>query len=221
MDLIILNSSLTIVITLQNWTQDTFGPFSDALIKRGFAVNLPTTVQQLQVQATAPFARKGKITGLVTDYPNRRIVMQITNNITSPHENVEEILSILQSIGFPSQESIERIDIQGQINIKIQGYEASKLVPNVVDKRFINSVGKILGRNVRAVGIRLSSTEPFTSGTNVSPFVILLEPLFTDPTDTKMMAHVSYASSNGELTIDFLQHLYDRLKNIISEFKGE
>ncbi len=71
----------------------------------------------MQVQS-GPFATKGTTTALGIAYGFRRIDFQITNNITSPHENIQEVFSALTTIGYPYQESIERIDIQGNITIK-------------------------------------------------------------------------------------------------------
>jgi hypothetical protein len=99
-ELILLNSNLTVYITLQNFPVDTLRPFSESLIKKGFTVNLPTAIQQMQVQA-GPFAAKGTTTALGIVYGFRRIDLQITNNITSPNENVEEVFAALHSIGYP------------------------------------------------------------------------------------------------------------------------
>jgi hypothetical protein len=219
-ELIVLNSNLTIIITLQNWPVDTLSPFADSLIKKGFTVNRPTAIQQMQVQA-GPFAAKGTITALGIEYATRRILMQITNNITSPNENLEEVLSALTTIGYPPQESIERIDIQGTITIKTQGVNASTFVPNIIKEDFTKYVQNVFEREVNTVGIRLATKESFTSGLNSSPFIILLEPLFNDPTDTKLLVQLSYVSYSHDNSIQFLEDLYDRLKNVILGFKGK
>jgi hypothetical protein len=218
-ELIVLNSNLTVIITLQNWPVDTFQPFAEALVRKGFIVNRPTAIQQMQVQS-GPFASKGNTTALTIEYVNRRILMQITNNITSPQDNLEEVFSALTTIGYPPQESTERIDVLGAVTIKTQGDHASTFVPHVVKEDFTESVKEIFGRQVNAVGIRLSTTESLSTGVGGSPFIILLEPLFNDPTNTKLWAQLNYATNNGEYATDFLEHLYDRLKDIIMRFKG-
>lgn len=217
-DLIVLNSNLTVAITLQNWPVDTLGPFADTLIKKGFTVNRPTSIQQMQVQS-GPFASKNTTTGLGIDYGSRRVVLQITNNITNPQENVKEVFAVLTSIGYPPQESINRIDIQGAVTIKTQAAKASTFVPNVVSSDFIKRGGEVFNREIRAVGIRLTSAESISEGVGKSPFVILMEPLFNDPTDTKILVQLNYASASGDEALDFLEHLYDRLKKIILELK--
>jgi hypothetical protein len=217
-ELIVLNSNLTVAITLQNWPMDTVSPFADSLIRKGFTVNRPTAIQQMQV-TSGPFAAKGTTSALAVDYAARRILLQITNNITSPQENVGEVLLALTSIGYPPQESIERIDTQGVITIKTQGEKATSFVPNKVDGKFITSVGEIFGRQVKAVGIRLMSVEPFIAGAAGSPFIMLLEPLFNDPSDSKLGIHLTYATNNSENAMIFLEHLYDRLKSTILELK--
>ena len=219
-ELIILNSNLTIFITLQNWPVDTLRPFSESLIKRGFTVNFPTAIQQMQVQS-GPFASKGTTTALGIAYGFRRIDMQITNNITTPHDNVKEIFSTLTTIGYPPQESIERIDLQGSITIKTQGEKASAFVPNVIKGDFIKDLREVFGRHVNVVGVRLSSAERFIDGAGSSPFIILLEPLFNDPSDTKLLIHLNYSTNNEDHVIEFLEHLYDRLKNVIMGFKHD
>jgi hypothetical protein len=220
-NLIIVNSSLTVVITLQNWPQDTFGPFADALIKKGFDVNLPTTVQAMQVQSAAPFARKGSTTGLGIEYPARRIPIQITNNVTNPQDNINEVFAVLRGIGYAPEESIERIDIQGYVTIKIQGGDrAYSFVQNLIDKNIVEKIGRIMDHKTKAVGVRLSSEEPLLRGISASPFLLLLEPLFTDPSDSKLSVQLNYATDNGEKAIQFLEGLYDRLKKIIIELKG-
>lgn len=217
-DLIIVNSSLTVIITLQNWPQDTFGPFADALIKKGFDVNLPTNAQAIQ---PLPFARKGSTTAIGIEYAARRIPLQITNNITNPQDNINEVFSVLRGIGYTPEESIERIDIQGYVTIKVQVDKASSFVPNVVDKRIVKRIGGIIEHNVKAVGLRLSSEEPIIGGANASPFLLLLEPLYTDPSDSKLSVQLNYTTNNGTKAVKFLEDLYDRLKKIVVELKND
>ncbi len=215
---IILNSSLTVGITLQNWTADNHGIFLDGLIKKGFTLIPPNPVQQMQGEP-APIAHKTKTTAIWIDHFTRRIDLQITNENTKPNENIKEILDVLAIIGFPSQESVERMDIQGNVTIKLQDAKSSELVPQIIEKRFKTKTNEIFERDVKVIGIRLSSTEPLTSGVSKSPFVILIEPLFTDDSDTKMIVNVSYSSSSADSTLEFAQCLYERLKQIISGLK--
>jgi hypothetical protein len=210
-DLIILNSNMRVMITLQNWTMDTLTPFTNALYQKGF--NIGQTPQQI--------AMKGTTSNIQIDYPNRRISIYITNNITSPNENVEEILSALSHIGYPSEESVSRIDIGGDISIKIQNESSSSLVSNIVQNKFIDNVGEIFERKMKAIGIRISSSESFTNHISTSPFVILFEPLFTDNSDTKMLAQLIYMSDNIRYSLQFLKGLYDRLKNTVMVLKHE
>lgn len=214
-NLAILNSSFTISITLQNWTGDNQGPLLEALVKAGFQVTQPSVTQPGRIH-------KGKITSLGIDNINRRIAFQITNNVNNPQQDVQDVLIVLSSVGFPSTESVERIDIQGQITIKIQdeGALASAFASEVVKKEFIDKTDKIFGRATKAIGIRLASQEPITAGISKSPFVILIEPLFTDDTDKKFSVIIIYSSSNVTNTLDFLGTLYDRLKSSIIAFRG-
>lgn len=217
LNLVILNSSLTVSITLQSWTPDYQGPLIDSLTKQGFMAN---PLQQNQLQ-TGPFFHKKEIRGLGIDHVNRRIFFQITNNNSAPHQNILEVLRTLSAIGFPTHESVERIDIQGYITIKIQGDIASTFVPNVVDKTFIQNVNRIMERRINAVGMTFSTVEQFTGGISKSPYTVNIQPLLTDDSDTKFIAHVMYSSSNGESTMEFIEHLYDKLRSIISAFKGK
>ena len=89
-------------------------------MRKGFRVNTPTAIQQMEVQS-GPFASKGSTTGLGVDYSTRRISMQITNNKTSPQENLKEILAVIDSIGYPTQESLARIEVSGSVVIKVEG----------------------------------------------------------------------------------------------------
>jgi hypothetical protein len=190
---------------------DTLTPFTNALYQKGF--NIGQTPQQI--------AMKGTTSNIQIDYPNRRISIYITNNITSPNENVEEILSALSHIGYPSEESVSRIDIGGDISIKIQNESSSSLVSNIVQNKFIDNVGEIFERKMKAIGIRISSSESFTNHISTSPFVILFEPLFTDNSDTKMLAQLIYMSDNIRYSLQFLKGLYDRLKNTVMVLKHE
>lgn len=218
-ELIILNANLTVTITMQNWPIDTVNPFAESLIRKGFTVNRPTTVQQMYVQS-GPFAAKETTTALGIEYQYRRIVMQITNNISSPQENVREVFSALSTIGYPPQESIERIDIHGTITIKIDGGNASTYVPQVVKENFVTELGNIFGRQINAIGIRLSAGGRLTDARN-SPFIIHLEPLLNDPTDTKLLIQIDSATESSKDFLVFIEHLYGRLKNIIRSFKKE
>jgi hypothetical protein len=216
LNLVILNSSLAISITLQSWSPGYQGPLFDSLAKQGFMAN---PLQQNQLQ-TGPVFHKKEITGLGIDHVNRRIFFQITNNNSTPHRNILEVLNTLSSIGFPTHESIERIDIQGYITIKIQGDRASTFVPNVVNKTFIKKVNRIMERRINAVGIAFSTVEQFTDGISKSPYIVNIQPLLTDDSDTKFIAHIMYSSNNGESTLEFIEHLYEKLRSIVTEFKG-
>lgn len=214
----ILNSSLQIQITLQNWTPDNQGVFLDALVKKGFTLIQPNPMQKMAGQP-APIAHKAKTTGIWIDHLSRRIILQITNENTKPNENIKEILDILSIIGFPSQESVERISIQGSVTIKID-VPASDLVSNIIDTQFKTKANEIFGREVKAIGLRLSTEELPTSGASKSPFVILIEPLFTDDSNSKLIANITYNTSNSESALEYAQALYDRLKQIISGLSG-
>ena len=149
--LIILNSSLTVSVTLQNWTPDNIGSLYDTLIKKGFSVSQLTSAQQLQGQFV-PHARKGTTTAFTVDQATRRLIFQITNEINSPNKNIEEILEVLKEVGFPSQESIERVDIQGKITIKMQEGNASKLIPRIIKDEFSTVADEIMGRKTNVIG---------------------------------------------------------------------
>jgi hypothetical protein len=210
-----------LAITLQNWPADTLSPFSEALIKKGFKVNLPTAIQQLQVQS-GPFASKGTTTGLAIDYPTRRVLIQVTNNVTSPHDNLKEILAALTSIGYPPQESIERIEMQGTVTIKIEGdTKASDLVPKVIKDRFVGNLTNVFGRQVKAVGIRLETNESIFDTPKGSPFNLLLEPLFNDPSNSKLVAQLACVTDNEDTATTFLERLYQRLKLLVEELNKE
>ncbi len=215
---IILSSSLRITIIVQNWTSDNHGYFFEALVKKGYTVANPDPTQVMQGQLV-PLARKGTTSALTIDHQNRSILFQITNENNSPNKNIEEILEILSSIGFPSQESVERIDIQGNVIIKLQDGKASSLVTRVVNNNFMKNVGTIFGRQIKPIGLRISSEEPWSAGSSKSPFVILMEPLFVDDSDTKILANLTCYSGNAQYVLDFAQNLYERLKNIIIELQ--
>lgn len=217
-DLAVLNSSLTVNLILQNWTPDTFLPFMDQLIKKGFLVSQPKMIEQTQVMS-GPLARKATTTDVEVDYRARRIFIQITNNVNSPHENVNEILSILSAMGYEPREFVERIDIRGNVIIKVQDDTASSFVPEIVKNDFIKKIDKEFDQPLKAVGIRLSSSEPLRGSISKSPFIILIEPLFTDLTDTKFSIQVIFMSDSSEQSIRFLQNLYNSLKQVIMVMK--
>lgn len=218
-DLIVLNSSLTVTITLQIFQPDSFLPFMDELIKKGFMVNQPKYIQQTQVE-TGPLARKGTITNLQIDYITRRIFIQITNNIKSPQDDLTEILSVLYSIGYNSDEFIERINIEGIIILKTNDSN-SNFINNVVKDEFKEKVNQIFNTKTDMAAIRIASEEPMTGDISKSPFLILIEPLLSDLSKTKFQIHVMYANSDSKNTVLFMQNLYDRLKNVLSVFKDE
>jgi hypothetical protein len=215
----VLNSSLTVMLTLQVFQPDSFLPFMDELIKKGFMVNHPRIIQETQVE-TGPLARKGTTTNIAIDYINRRIVIQITNNIKSPHENLNEILSVLYAIGYNSEEFIERIDITGTVVIKTSDSN-SEFINAIVKDEFKEKVGEILNSKVEMTAIRISSTESLMGDISKSPFMILFEPLFTDALKSKFQVRIAYASSKADDTIKFMENLYDSLKKIILGDKNE
>lgn len=219
-NLIILNSSFIIQVTLQHWSSDNLGPLFDALAKKGFSFSQPSPMQQMQGQAT-PIARRGTTTALAVDHITRRVALSITNENTDPSRNIRESLEVLESIGFPSKELVSRIDIQGNITVKIETDSVSAFVPNVVSTDFVKKAGEIFGRKITPIGMRIASTERFAAGVSKSPFVILIEPLFTDDSDTKFLAQVILSTGSSEYALEFTQRLYDRLKQIIRAFKGE
>jgi hypothetical protein len=206
---------------MQYWPQGTFMPFMDELVKKGFIVSQPQFIQQMQVQSQ-PLARKGTTTSVGIDYNTRRVVVQITNEVTSPNENVMEILSVLTKIGFPPNQSIERIEITGSVIIKIQDSGlASSFVPKIVKAAFVDKINKIFGRNMKPVGIRLTSEEDFSSDVSKSPFSIDIEPSYTDIGDTTFQVTIIYLSSDTEYTKTFLKSLYDTIKKTIIAFENE
>lgn len=214
MSLIILNSSLTVTITLQNWTPDNIGSLYDTLVKKGFTISQLTATQQLQGMAV-PIARKGTTTAFTIDNNTRRLIFQITNEINSPNTNIKEVLDVLTEIGFPSQESIERIDIQGKITIKMQEGKASTLIPHIIKDEFSAKADKIMGRETDVIGIRLSSKEMYKGGISKSPFLILIEPLLTDDSDTKFLVQATFSTNSHDTALDFSKNLYKRLKELI------
>jgi hypothetical protein len=218
-DLAVLNSSLSVNIILQSWTQDTFLPFMDTMIRKGFTVSQPKRVEAAVVQS-APLGRKGTTTDIEIDYNTRRIFVQITNNLNSPHENVEEIFAILSAIGYDPSEFTERININVIITIKVDG-RSSSFVSKIVKDEFVNKIEKVFNKPLRPVGIRLSSKEPISGSAVDSPFLILIEPLFQDQTDTKFLIQVVFSSSRSDETLAFLKNLYDGLKKIISGMKND
>jgi hypothetical protein len=209
----ILNSSLTTTITLQSWPYDTFLPFLQGLIRMGFTINPSRTLSTLAYKKTT--------TNIAVDYTYRRVSIQIGNNKSTPQENVNEIFSVLSEIGYSPQESIERVDILGYVTIKVHDDLASTFVPSVIGSKFIEKSAKILGQSIRPIGIRISSIEPlYTGNISRSPFLFLIEPLLTDPSDTKFLVNVIYASNSADHVIHFLEGLYSGLMNTIMEFKN-
>lgn len=209
----IRNSSLNVYLTLQYWPDDSFMPFIDAMIKREFIMNPPSA----SPRPLLTLARKGTTSGVGIDYPNRRVFVQITNNINSPDENVTEILSILSNIGY---ESIERIDINGNIIISLEGSLASTLFTSVIQKNFTEKVNQIFERPITPTGIRIASTDPISGDISRNPFVVLIEPLLTDPNDTTLFVQVFHASRSSDHGINFLKTLYGALKEIIMASKN-
>jgi len=76
---------------------------------------------------------------------------------------------------------------------------------------------KVMGRKTEVIGIRLSSKEMFKSGASNSPFLILIEPLLTDDSDTKFLVQITFSTNSHESALDFSSNLYKRLKALIGE----
>lgn len=203
MQLGIRNSSLGVFITLQYWPGDSFMPFLQALSKYGFVINN---------RAPAAVAWKGTTSNVGVDYSSRRVFLQITNNLSLPHENVSEILSVLSSIGY---ESIERIDINGEVTISVDGALSSTLITPAIEQKFVEKVGQIFERPMKVTGIRIASTDPLTGDVSKKPFAVLIEPLLTDPNDMTVFTQLIYSSRSGVDAINFLKTLYGALKQII------
>ncbi|MGI0080028.1 MAG: hypothetical protein ACRECH_10430 [Nitrososphaerales archaeon] len=220
----VFQSSLTVIITLQMFNPDGVVPFVDTLVKKGFFVSRPTIIQQPQGQAqiqSASLAKKGTTSALDVDVPNRRVIFQITNELKAPNENIEEVLSVLSLAGFPTEAFVQRIDVQGNVTIGLQADKASSFVPSAVKENFVKRAQDILNRPVKAIGVRLASEVMDVADVSKSPFTILIEPMFTDASDTKFAVQVYYGSSNPSSTVAFMQRLYENLTALISAFKEE
>ncbi len=183
-------------------------PFLQGLQKRGFT--------QYPARSLLQLAYKGATTNIAVDYTNRRVSFQITENTTSPHTNVNEILSVLSEIQYPPEESIQRVDLTGTVTIKVQDGSTTSFLSSIVKKDFIEKAKNILGQEIKPGGIKIASNEPYYTGDiSRSPFLILIESLATDASDTKFMVTLQYASNRADQLVCFLEALYDRLKNII------
>jgi hypothetical protein len=204
----IRNSSLGVFITLQYWPVHTFMPFLQALGRNGFTIsppplgNPPTTI-----------AWKDSTSSVGVDYTNRRVFLQITNNLSSPHENVTEILSVLSSIGY---KDIDRIDVNGEVTISVDGALASTLLEPVIKPEFVEKGGQIFERSIKVTGIRIVSSDSLTGDISKKPFAVLIEPLITDSNDTTLFTQFFYSCRSGKDTETFLEGLYGSLKETIS-----
>lgn len=214
----ILNSSLQVSITLQNWTPDNSGPLVTALAAKGFAMQQPNPMQMMQGQA-GPVATKLTTTALGVDHVNRRLAFVITNENTDPSRNIQEVLDVLTSIGFPANESIERIDLQGSVTLRV-AKSASSDVSNAARKEFVAEASRIFERELKAFGFTLASKELFTRGVSGSPFFLRFEPLLTDDSDTKILAFVIFATGDATSAVNFAKTLYGRLKSVLASKQG-
>ena len=102
-------------------------PLLQVLGKNGFVITSPSLGKPLTT-----IAWKGTTSNVGVDYTTRRVFLQITNNLSSPHENVIEILSVLSSIGY---EGIDRIDVNGEVTISVDGALSSTLIDATIDFR--------------------------------------------------------------------------------------
>ena len=203
----IRNSSLAVFITLQYWPGSSIMPFLQGLRKNGFNITSPSLAQ-----SPTTIAWKDSTSNVGVDYASRRVFFQITNNLSSPHENVAEILSLLSSIGY---ESIDRIDVNGEVTISVDGPLSSTLIEPMIKPEFVGKVGQIFKRPMKVTGIRIASTDSLTGDVLKKPFVMLIEPLLTDPSDRTLFTQLFYSSRSGIDTINFLKSLYSALKEII------
>lgn len=209
---IILGSSLGVFITMKIWTGDNQVLLFDALQKRQFIISQLQNPQGQIIQSI----RKGTTTSFQVENQFRRIVIQITNELNSPEKNLNEVLDALSEIGFPSQESIESIHIQGGVTLKLQDAKATELFPPLIDSEFTKKIDKIFDRKIKPVGIRISSGEQWTSGASKSPFTLLIEPLFADDSNSQLITALAFLTSDYKQALDFTKNLYERLKNIVA-----
>ena len=203
----IYNSSINVSIALQYWNVDSWLPLMEMMGKKGYTIDYSQPTQPIVYKATTTFFR--------IDSVNKRITFYITNNIESPNTNLEEILQILSLVGFPSEDSIDRIDINGNIIIKVNNGLTSEFISSVINNTFSKKVEEIFGGSTKIAGIRIVSSHYHLEDSNKSPFVILIEPLVTDRSETKFFIQTTLATSNNQYAIHFLKTLYDNLKNII------
>ena len=85
---------------------------------------------------------------------------------------------------------------------------------------FVDGLETIFERPIRAVGITLATKESIIDTATNSPFILLLEPFFNDPSDTKLVAHVAYTTTDADTANIFLERLYQRLKSLIEELNN-
>lgn len=187
----------------------------ETLSKMGFRIN-----QQAfgaDYQPGMPIAAKEHLNNVAVDDANRVISFQITNNTSDPENNFKEMMGLLGNIGLPAENFLQRVDIQGIIILEI-GTGASKRVPRVVSSEFNHKIESIFNRSVSTVGIRISTSESMLGDPTKSPFVLLIEPLFTDLSDRKMVANASFATDNSQKAIAYLGNIYSTLKSAIGAF---
>ncbi len=215
--LIIQSATISVTITIQNWLPDNHGPLFDNFAKKGFIIQQPTAIQLLQGQMV-PYSQKGTTSSVIVDNAARRVIATITNELTDPSKNIEDILGVMNLTGFPN-ESIERIDVVANVTMKIEGDEkASAFVPKVVNDKFVKSAEKTFERSVIATGMALRSVEPFTGSLSKSPFFVLIQPPLNDESDTRFNIQTIQSSNDAQNVVQFTRTLFERLKTLISHF---
>lgn len=124
-------------------------------------------------------------------------------------------------MGFPYDDSIDRIDINGNIILKVNTGSTSDFISIAIKDPVSEKIGKMFDKPTRIAGIRIISSEYHLENSNNSPFMILIEPLVTDRSNTKFFIQFMFASSKSQDTINFLRSLYSKLKDIIMGLENE
>jgi hypothetical protein len=215
----VTNSTFVVYITIQNWSPDNSGTLLDNLARVGFTVQPVNPMVMFVGGQMGPNVKKGTTTSLAIDNQNRRVVLTVSNELTDPSRNIQEVLNALSATGFANF-SLERIDVTGSITIAVNS-GSSTYVSEIVDDTFVANVTSVFGREVKPVGIRIASAEPLSGGPSHSPFFILIEPLATDGSDTKFLVQVAYSSSEVTNSISFMQSLYEKIKMTVGHIKQE
>jgi hypothetical protein len=98
---------------------------------------------------------------------------------------------------------------------------ASSLVQSTIKEEFVKKVSELFNQPIREIGIRLSSEEEWNGDISKSPFLIMIEPLFTDVNNKKFAIALNLSTRSDEYAIKFLESLYDRLAKILMVMKGD